>query len=145
MSQRRRLSWQQIVFGLLPALIALLWVGGTARLHSRELGGREWAVLVAAAVALQLVVRRAVRPRPLPPLPPQVRPAVVAALAAAVFALLASVFGAAIEFAIAHQFPDMASPWLCAVWHGACAGGASYVSMLPRLLAAAARARGAPR
>lgn len=136
--RRRRLSWPGIVLGLLPALIALLWVGGTANLHGRALAGRDWAVLVAAAVALQLVVRRALRPRPLPPLPPNVRPAVVAALAAGVFALLAAVFGAAIEFAIAAQFPDMASPWLCAVWHGACAGGASYVSLLPRLLAAAA-------
>lgn len=136
--RRRRLSWLGIVLGLLPALIALLWVGGTASLHGRALAGRDWAVLVAGAIALQLVVRRALRPRPLPPLPPNMRPAVVAALAAGLLALLATVVGAAIEFAIAAQFPDMASPWLCAVWHGACAGGASYVSLLPRLLAAAA-------
>lgn len=145
MNERRRLSWPGIVLGLLPALIALLWVGGTANLHGRELGGRDWAVLVAAAIALQLVVRRALRPRPLPPLPPQVQPAVVAALAAALFAGLAAVLGIAVEFAIRGQFPDMAAPWLCGLWHGACAGAASYVSLLPRLLAAAARARGVTR
>ncbi len=134
--------WRRRAFGLVPVLIALLWVAGTAELHGHRLSGLDWAVLAAAGAALQILAKRALRPRPLPALPDGVRPTVVAALAAGIFALLAALFGGVAEVLLADRFPATASPLLCALWHGACAGGAGYVSLLPRLQAAA-RARAA--
>ncbi len=128
--------WSERVLGLCPALIAILWVAGVAHFRDFELEPVEWAVVVAAGFALQVLVRRTARPRPLPKLPPDTRPAPLAAIAALFLAILAGAVGGLVEWLVQDDFRSEV-PWsLRTLWHAACAFGAGYCSFLRRVLRA---------
>jgi hypothetical protein len=88
---------------------------------------------LATGFALHLIQKRALRPKPLPPLPAGANPAVLALLAGLIVGLLASVLGGMLEAALPPGTPDD-TPWaLRTVWHAACAFGGSYCAFLGRL------------
>lgn len=141
---RRRRSPAQTALSLAPVLVALLWIAGIARFRDYALSTNEWAVLLASAFALHLLQKRALRPKPLPPLPPDANPAILALLAAVVVGLLASVFGGAAEAMLPPGTPD-GTPWpLRTLWHGACAFAGSYCAFLGRLWDAIGKTPGKP-
>lgn len=121
------------LLGLCPVLIALLWLAGIAHFRHYELTGKEWAVVVGSAFMLHLLSKRAMRPRPLPPLPAGSSPGLLAALAGAIIGLLVAVIGGVLEWAIAPERPSETSWFLRTTWHAACAFGASYCAFLTRL------------
>jgi hypothetical protein len=130
---RPRASLFRLVLGVCPLLIAFLWLVGVAKFRHYELTLQEWAVVVAAGFTLQLLSRRTLRPRPLPPLPERANPNVLAALAASVLAVLAAVVGGVLEWAIEPTRPSEVGWSLRTTWHAACAFGASYCTFLARL------------
>ena len=141
---RRRSSPAQTALSVAPVLVALLWLAGVARFRGYELTTNHWAVLLASAFALHLITKRALRPKPLPPLPAGANPAMLALLAGLIVGLLGSVVGGALEAALPPGTPDD-TPWaLRTTWHGACAFGGSYCAFLGRLWDALGRAPGAP-
>lgn len=130
---RRRRSPAQTVLSLAPVLVALLWIAGVARFRGYVLSPNEWAVVLASGFALHVLQKRALRPKPLPPLPEGANPAVLALLAGVIVGLLASVLGGALEAALPPGTPDD-TPWaLRTGWHAACAFGGSYCAFLGRL------------
>lgn len=130
---RPRRSPVLTVLSLAPVFVALLWIAGVARFRGYELSVNEWAVLLASGFALHVLQKRALRPKPLPPLPAGANPAVLALLAGAIVGLLASVLAGALEAALPPGTPDD-TPWaLRTFWHGACAFGGSYCAFLGRL------------
>jgi len=130
---RRRQSPAQTALTLAPVLVALLWLAGVARFRGYELSTNQWAALLATGFALHLIQKRALRPKPLPPLPAGANPAVLALLAGLIVGLLASVLGGMLEAALPPGTPDE-TPWaLRTVWHAACAFGGSYCAFLGRL------------
>lgn len=132
MSRPRR-SPVQTVLSLAPVFIALLWLAGVARFRHYEFSAQEWGVLLASGFALHVLQKRALRPKPLPPLPESANPAVLALLAGAMIGLLASVLGGVLETALPPGTPDD-TPWaLRTLWHAACAFGGSYCAFLGRL------------
>lgn len=138
---RQRPNLLRALLGLSPVLIALLWLAGIARFRQYGLSGKEWAIIVGCAFMLHLLSRRALRPRPLPPLPAGTRPGTLAALAGAIIGLLAAVVGGVFEWAVEPMRPSETSWFLRTTWHAACSFGASYCAFLGRLHDAA---RGAP-
>jgi hypothetical protein len=141
---RRRQSPAQTALSIAPVLVALLWIAGIARFRNYELTTNQWAVLLATAFALHLLQKRALRPKPLPPLPPGVNPAILALLAGLIVGALATVLGGAFEAMLPPGAPEE-SPWgLRAFWHGACAFGGSYCAFLGRLWNAIGRAPSTP-
>jgi hypothetical protein len=136
---RPRRTAFQLVLGICPLLIALLWLVGVARFRAYELTGREWAAVVAVGFALHLLSRRALRPRPLPVLPATASPNALAALAASVLACIAAVVGGVLEWLVEPSRPSEVSWPLRTTWHAACAFGASYCTFLARLQQALAR------
>lgn len=141
---RRRRSPAQTALSLAPVLVALLWIAGIARFREYTLTTNEWAVVLASGFALHLLQKRALRPKPLPPLPPGANPAILALLAGVIVGALASVLGGALEAMLPPGMPD-GTPWaLRTLWHGACAFGASYCAFLGRLWDAIGKAPGKP-
>ncbi len=134
----KRGNFVQSLLGLCPLLVALLWLAGVARFRHYEMAPMEWAVVVAAGLALHLLKGRLLRPRPLPPLPAHATAGKLAALAALVIGGLAFVIGGVIE-ALAEPMRPTATPWLLRTsWHAACSFAASYCAFLQRLHSALA-------
>ncbi len=131
-SARPRLLLAILAFS--PTLIALLWVAGVARFRQFDLTGKEWAVVVGCAFLLHVLSRRALRQRPLPPLPPNTSPTMVAALAALLLAVVAAVVGGVFEALVDPAEPSEASWLLRTTWHAACAFGGCYCAFLGRLV-----------
>ena len=125
----------------LPAGIAVLWIAGVLQFREFDLGPLDFAVLLAAALALHAVLRQA-RPRPAPiDLPPGTSATTVALLAAVITGAMALVLGGLLESAV--PATTGATPWwLRTLWHGACAFAASYCRLLGRVRPAGARASG---
>jgi hypothetical protein len=130
-----------LVLGICPLLIALLWLVGVAKFRQYELSLREWSAIVAVGFVLHLLSRRALRPRPLPPLPETANPNALAALAASVLACIAAVVGGVLEWVVEPARPSEVSWPLRTTWHAACAFAASYCTFLGRLHQALARRR----
>ncbi|MBZ0152458.1 MAG: hypothetical protein K8J09_13105 [Planctomycetes bacterium] len=140
----RPLQITRRLLSLAPTLIAVLWVAGVARFRGYELAPREWAVVVAMAFALHLVVSRGRGPRPLPQLHPDTNPATLAAMAAALFTGVAAAISALIEWLVDSVEPPTTSLGLRVLWHASCCFGACYCTFLPRLQSAIASQRRAP-
>jgi len=140
-SARPRLLLALLAFS--PTLIALLWVAGVARFRRFDLTGREWAVVVGCAFLLHVLSRRALRQRPLPPLPAGTSPTLVAVLAATLLAGLAAVVGGVFEAIVEPPQPSEASWLLRTTWHAACAFGGCYCAFLGRLVTTGRAAPGA--
>lgn len=125
--------WLRRLLSLCPVLIGLLWVAGISNFRGYTLDGREWAVLLAAALAMHVLTTRLQRRRPAPVLPEGTNPVKVSLLAAAMLAALAAVFGAVLESLADHYRPsEVALPWR-ATWHAACTFAATYCGFLQRL------------
>lgn len=139
-----RLQLGRRLLSLAPTLIAVLWVAGVARFRGYELAPREWAVVVAMAFALHLVVGRGRRPRPLPRLRPDTNPTRLAAMAAALFAAVAATISALVEWLVDSVEPPTTSLGLRVLWHASCCFGACYCSFLPRIQHALAGPRRPP-
>jgi hypothetical protein len=131
--------WFERTLTLLPLGIALLWIAGIARFRHYELSTPQWLVLVAAAFALHVVVRRLSPVRPLPPLPAGAKPNTLAALAATLWALVAAALGGLLEFVVTPARPSSV-PWpVRGLWHAGCTFGVTYCGFLLRLHQALAR------
>ena len=129
--------------GLIPPLVLVLWVAGIAHFRGASLEVLDYALLAAAAFALQTIARRLSRPRPLPPLPPGLNPIWLTAQAAAMIAVLAAVIGGVGEWFV-QTFRPSETPWaLRTLWHTACTYVIAYCTFLPRVLAGVA-AKDAP-
>jgi len=120
------------LLGLVPLIIAVLWVAGVARFRSYELHPVQWISLVALAFAMQVIGNR--MRRPMPPMPQGARAIPLAALVATVVAIVAAVAGGLLEWVTPRYFPTEVSWGLRTLWHVACAFGASYCLFLRRLL-----------
>lgn len=114
-------------------LVALLWLAGIARFRHYELSSKEWIVIVAAACMLQVLSKRSLRPRPLPPLPAGTNPSTLALLAGAIIGLCAAVVGGVFEWVVEPMRPSEVGWFLRTTWHAACSFGASYCAFLERL------------
>jgi hypothetical protein len=121
------------VLRTLPTGIAVLWIAGVAQFRDMQFTALDYAVLLAAAFALQVVMQRLRgRERPIV-LPKGANPTTVAFLAAAITGTLALVIGGALELATSSSDGAPVTPWwLRTLWHGACAFGASYCRILSR-------------
>lgn len=125
--------WFRRILALCPLVVAILWVGGVAGFRGHPLGPRDYGLLAAAAMALHLIMQRARRPRPLPPLPQGITPVRLALLSATLLGLFAGVVGGVFEWLITAAEPS-ATPWpLRTVWHAACVFAGSYCTVLHRL------------
>ncbi|MCA8951527.1 MAG: hypothetical protein KDE27_18615 [Planctomycetes bacterium] len=131
--------WFRRLLTVCPVLVGVLWVAGVARFREIDIAPVEWAALVAVAFALHLVLRRARRPRPLPPLPEGANPVALSGFAAAIVGVLIGLLGALAEWLVEHYTPSHVPLGLRALWHGACAFAAAYCGFLLRLQDAAAR------
>ncbi len=129
----RRHLWTRRLLTICPVLVALLWIAGVSRIHDFALETIEWMALIALAFTLHVLHRRFRRPRPLPALPPQTNPAILAAIVAAIGGVLALLGGGLCEWLLEGNEPPALSLPLRALWHGACAFGGGYCSVLPRL------------
>ncbi|MBP8302133.1 MAG: hypothetical protein KA020_17330 [Planctomycetes bacterium] len=126
--------WLRRLLSLCPVLIGLLWVAGISNFRGYTLDGREWAVLLAAALALHAITTMLQRRRPAPVLPEGTNPVKVSLLAAAMLAALAAIGGAVLESVADHYQPsEVALPWR-ATWHAACTFAATYCGFLQRLV-----------
>ncbi|MCB9877123.1 MAG: hypothetical protein H6835_05920 [Planctomycetes bacterium] len=124
------------LLGLAPTLVALLWIAGVAHFRDMALSGVEWAVVCAAAFAVQTVTARLRPRRPLPPLPEGASPGMVAATAALFVAGLFGLLGGAAEALTPEPAGGNAAWGLRTLWHAACAFAAAYCAFLARLLRA---------
>ena len=120
------------LLGLVPLIIAVLWVAGVARFRGYELDPVQWVPLVALAFAMQVIGNR--MRRPMPPMPQGARAVPLAALVATIVAVVAAVAGGLLEWFTPRYFPTQVSWGLRTLWHVACAFGASYCLFLRRLL-----------
>jgi len=134
--------WFRRILSLCPVLIVLLWIAGIAHFRQYAFQPREWAVLAAAGFALHLMAGRLRRHRPAPPLPEGANPAALAALAASILGALGAIGGGVIEWTVQPYHPCETSLWLRAIWHGACAFGATYCAFLLRITGPATKAAG---
>ncbi len=125
--------WFRRVLSLCPVLIAVLWVAGIAHFRQYALAPSEWAVMVAGAFALHVLMQRFRRPRPLPPLPKGTNPVTLAAFAASIIGVLAAMVGGVLEWLAQAWQPSETSWALRTTWHAACSFGASYCGFLLRL------------
>lgn len=127
--------WQARLLRALPLAIAVLWIAGIASFRDLGLRPTDYGVLLAAAFALQIVLGRADGKRPPLRLPERSNPAVIAVLAATITGMLAMLVGGIAEALAPQPTAPNAPSWpLRAMWHGACAFGASYCRFLARLL-----------
>ncbi|MGE3174870.1 MAG: hypothetical protein AB7O97_19735 [Planctomycetota bacterium] len=118
---------------VLPTAIAVLWIAGFAQFHDLGLGGLDFAVLIAAAFALQVVMARLRGPERQLVLPAGANPTTVALLAAMIAGTLTLVLGGVLEGMLPAESSSSTPWWLRTVWHGACAFAASYCRFLARL------------
>jgi hypothetical protein len=136
--------WFRRLVSLCALGILMLWVAGIARFRDYSMPLDQWLILVAAAFALSVFPRRLRRPQPQPAsLPEGANPAKLAAILAAIFGLVAFVVGGGTELLVDLHQPSETSLALRATWHAACAFGAGYCTLLPKLIEA--RSRGGQR
>lgn len=125
--------WSRRLLSICPVLIAILWLAGVSRFRGYELTPREWAVVVAAAFALHILMAGMSRRRPLPQLPEGSNPVLISLLAAAILGVIAAIVAGTFEAVVDQYRPsDVALPWRAA-WHAACSFGATYCGFLYRM------------
>jgi hypothetical protein len=140
-----RLPLRLRVLNLLPTGVAVLWIAGIAQFRELPMTSIDYAVLLAFALALQILMRR-LRPRSNAiVLPASANPTVVSLLAASLTGAVALLVGGVLESLVPVQEQGPTPLWLRTVWHGACAFAASYCRFLARIVPAPQQGSSAPK
>lgn len=128
------LLWFRRFLSLCPPAITVLWVAGVTRFRGYSLTAQEWLVAVLGVLAMHVLLQRARRQRPLPPLPERANPLTLAALAAALVAAVSLLLLGVLELVGDTYVPSDTSWFLRTTWHGACVFGVCYCGFLHGLL-----------